>query len=316
MKKNLLFAAAFAVAFSAGAQTTYNYFDASDVDKDGWLWFDSSAKIKKYCGTLKKGFKIQLEDAGWENDDFEYPATVGDPKAVGFNEAGVQGGAGAKTGAIILPESNLDEFSIGLGSFNGGGILMHLPDCAQVDMFLSVGSPLMYASIQWADGHQRASDCQGYSYKTHPNLSSLYDPLSETSQFEWVDIQNHVRSQNLSDGTEIKIPLKSEVPGEQKTLYIANNNQKPLYIHGIRVYTYTNAASAGIADVAADTLGLVIDGKRVETAMEADIEVYSIAGVKVASAQGTFLDCGMLASGVYVVKATANGESATVKAIL
>lgn len=312
MKKNLLFAAAIAVAFSAGAQTTYNYFDAGDVDKDGWLWFDSSAKIKKYCGSLKKGFKIQLEDATWENQDFEYAPSEADASAQGWNAAGVKGGAGAKTGAIILPESNFDD--IYAWDCNGGGILMHLPDCAKIDVSLSVGAPKMYATLRGTEGHERSSDCHSIvAFFPHP-LASLNSVLAEASQYEWCDLQEYEGLYAVGDQTDIKISLKS-APGEKRTMYLVNNNETPLYVHGLRVLTYTNAASAGIADVAADTLGLTIDGKRVVTAVDADIEVYSIAGVKVASARGMSLDCGMLTSGVYVIKATANGGSATVKAV-
>ena len=40
MKKFLLSIAAVAACIGASAQATYNYFDAVDVDANGWLWFD------------------------------------------------------------------------------------------------------------------------------------------------------------------------------------------------------------------------------------------------------------------------------------
>ena len=40
MKKFLLTIAAAAMAAGLNAQQTYNFFDAADVDSDGWLWFD------------------------------------------------------------------------------------------------------------------------------------------------------------------------------------------------------------------------------------------------------------------------------------
>lgn len=44
MKKFLLAIAAFATVSGLSAQQTYNYFDAADVDANGWLWFDTQAK--------------------------------------------------------------------------------------------------------------------------------------------------------------------------------------------------------------------------------------------------------------------------------
>lgn len=311
MKKNLLLVAALAVAVSAGAQTTYNFFDAEDVDKDGWLWFDSAAKIKKYCGTSKNS-KVRLLEASWETEDFEYPASTVSATAVGFNEAGVKGGPGAKTGAIILPETNFDQCM--RIECNGGSIMMYLPDCAKVDMFLSVGAKEMFAFLKGGNGHLREADL--HYIDTHfvvPDFPSISSVLANAGQFEWADMQDIEGVYASGDQTDLKIKLHGK-PGEAKTLWVGNNNTTPLYIHGMRILTYTNT-SAGIGDVISDLLRLSIAGKRVETAVEADIEVYSIAGVKVASERGTSLDCGMLASGVYVVKATADGVSATAKAV-
>lgn len=96
--------AAVACMVSASAQTVYNYFDAADVDANGWLWFDTQAKIDKYVGWGNK-YKIQLQSATYEDADGQYPEPYGDPTAIGWNAAGEQG-EGAKTGAIILPEGS------------------------------------------------------------------------------------------------------------------------------------------------------------------------------------------------------------------
>ena len=50
MKKLYFMMALILCAMSATAQN-YNLFSASDIDKDGWLWFDTQAKVDKYVGT-------------------------------------------------------------------------------------------------------------------------------------------------------------------------------------------------------------------------------------------------------------------------
>ena len=50
MKKLYFMMALILCAMSATAQN-YNLFSASDIDKDGWLWFDTTAKVHKYVGT-------------------------------------------------------------------------------------------------------------------------------------------------------------------------------------------------------------------------------------------------------------------------
>ena len=49
MKKLYFMMALILCAMSATAQN-YNLFSASDIDKDGWLWFDTQAKVDKYVG--------------------------------------------------------------------------------------------------------------------------------------------------------------------------------------------------------------------------------------------------------------------------
>ena len=110
--------AAMAAMTAANAQTTYNYFDPSDCDANGWLWFDTQEKIDKYCGFGSK-YKIQLQSATFESGDgqFAEPECYADEE--GYNEAGELGGEGSKTGAIILPAAATTN-----DNPNGGGIMM------------------------------------------------------------------------------------------------------------------------------------------------------------------------------------------------
>ena len=106
-------------AFAANAQTTFNYFDPADVDEYGFLWFDTQAKLEKYCG-VSSDFKVRLIPATY-NDSTGQPAKPSlDATVRGWNLEGVLGGDGSHTGAIILPET---DFSITwLTEVNGGGI--------------------------------------------------------------------------------------------------------------------------------------------------------------------------------------------------
>ena len=57
MKRLLLTVTCLGLLMTVHAQ--YNVFDAADVDEQGWLWFDSQAKIDKYVGLEGSGKLLQ-----------------------------------------------------------------------------------------------------------------------------------------------------------------------------------------------------------------------------------------------------------------
>lgn len=303
MKKFLLSAALCAACMtSASAQETFNYFDAVDVDANGWLWFDTQEKIDKYVGWGNK-YKIQLQSATFENSEGQYAEPECDPAAIGWNEAGELGGEGAKVGAIIIPGGSSTN---GSDSPNGGGILLQLPDCAEFDLFLSTETAPMCVGLLGAKGWVESIDCA--TITTYMKLAFINRPLSTKTQYQWDNIQD-ISNQNTN------LSLASAT-GEKVTALVRNNTKRNLYVQGIKVRTYTNDSSAGISDVIADGgLNLTFDGENVNASADATIEVYALSGARVAMGNGASLALGHLASGAYVVKATADCGIATIKII-
>lgn len=298
--------AAVACMVSASAQTVYNYFDAADVDANGWLWFDTQAKIDKYVGWGNK-YKIQLQSATYEDADGQYPEPYGDPTALGWNAAGEQG-EGAKTGAIILPDGTSTN---GSDTPNGGAILLQLPDCAEFDLFLSTNKGPICVGLSGAKGWVESIDCATIRIYMKSIFGNKIKPVSTDAQYQWNNIQDAV---NEVTGLKLASP-----EGEKVTGMVRNNMKRPLYVQGIKILTYTNAANqegAGIDGVIADgALALTVDGNNVSASEDAMFEVYSIAGVRVATANGTSVALDDLATGVYVVKATSDNGTATVKVV-
>jgi hypothetical protein len=326
MKKVFLLSSVALMATCMSAQTTVNWFDAEDCDADGWLWFDSAEKIKKYCGVGDE-YKIQLVDALYQDSNGDIPETYGDPNVKGYNEAGEQGGEGAKTGAIVLPES---DFSLIWSSdVNGGGILMHLPDVAKLDLFVSVkGDPGwedddktipanftdMYGALYGGEGTLEAVDCKCIDIWF--SKYSWGKVLSDKAQYEWTDIESHEAYEYDWDADDYITITLGKGKGNPVTAYILNNNKTPWYIHGIRVYTYADADDTGVRSLSSDNaLSLELSGKNVVAPVGANVAVYSASGALVAAGQGS-LDCSALASGVYVVKASDGSASKTMKVVL
>lgn len=301
MKKFLLSIAAVAACMGASAQATYNYFDAVDVDANGWLWFDSQAKIDKYVGFGNK-YKIQLQSATFEDADGQYAEPFGDPEAMGWNAAGELGGEGAKKGAIVLPGGSITN---GSDSPNGGGILLQLPDCAEFDLFLSTSDAPICVGLSGAKGWVEAIDCA--VIQTYLKMGIFLNlPLSSDAQFEWNNIQD---KSNANTGLTLASPV-----GEKVTGMVRNNIKRDLYVQGIKVLTYTETSA--ISDIIADGgLNLTFDGENVNASVDADIEVYAVSGSRMAMGCGSSLSLSNLAPGAYIVKATADCGTATIKIV-
>lgn len=268
MNKFLLTLGVAATAFAANAQQTYNYFDAADVDADGWLWLDSSAKISKYCAynTTKATAKIQYIDGQYELADFTQPESNASATVKGWNAQGVKGGDGCKTGGILLPKSNASWIAGTTAADAGGGIYLSLPDCALLELYISSASPKQYAAVFGADGTKvRAADCSFiYSYD-----NGFEDwPIPDiTYAGKWENIQN---LNNSLLGQDVVLSIKGE-PGQPKTVVIYNMvKSSDMIVHGIKLLTYTNSAdNSAVTEIAAavsdsdapayDTLGRQVD---------------------------------------------------------
>lgn len=306
MKKSLLTGLVLAASLSVNAQETFNYFNPADCDADGWLWFDSAEKIAKYVG---EGKKIQLLDAPYEIDDPDFPGETTFPKSsadatiLGYNTDGVAEG---KTGALVLAMAE------GRGFFDaaGGAFVLHLPDCATFDVVLSSPEAKIYTELYGARAYVEAKDCQYIWNEDDPSFWNPEDgPLTENHYVEYLNVQDRKYDLTLGEGDVRDYLTFQGNKGEKRTAVFYNRVTAPLYVHAIRIKTYTDVSlvdqdpATGIKSVAGADATLSVSGKVVTATRPVEISVYSATGAKVASTCGKTLDCSALQSGVYVVRA-------------
>lgn len=263
-------------AFSLGLQAQeYNLFDKEDVDKDGWLWFDTQEKVDKYIGLCdEENFKVdpkgKLIQMVYADQAPEYPPTTVDPTFIGAGKGGDLGAEGAKKGAIILPSATA------LGATNGGGFVVLMPSCATFSInFSSEGN--VYCRIRSTDDVSTVFSKYGIR-----KVFSMFNKLSGAGNNTKKGIES------LTSGND-NITIKSDKP---VYAYFENDTKGEVYIHGIKVTTQTEV-NTGIEDVIADKGGKT--------------EVYTINGVKVGNSTSN------LAKGLYIVKAGDTVKKITIK---
>ena len=284
MKKSLLILSALFATMAMNAQSTSNYFPASEVDADGWLWFNNQTIIDKYVGY--ENTAILLASATFEPYDEPYAsATV---KGVGTD--GVLASEGCKTGAIVLNAAS------GIMKETGGGFYMHLPSCAEVSLCFSSDAK-MYPSLKGGPGALETIDCglvRGFT---------VFKPLASAGVFTWSGMAD------LVHGTT-GLTIKSESP---VTVYIQNANSHDLYVHGIYLKVY--GEGGGVEGVESDNNAITFAGNVASTADASTFTVYNFAGAEVVTASGSQIDLGNLSRGGYIVRA-ANASGVWVKKVI
>lgn len=240
MKKTLFLLAALAATASVNAQTTYTYFDPADCDAEGWLWFDSQEKIDKYIdwyNPMNLGSqtpKIFLLSSTFENSDGEYAEPYADPTLKGYNAEGEQGGEGSLTGALALSAGSS---SVGSATADGGGFILFLPDCAQIDINLSQEIDRELAGVYGGMGWQADIDCN--VIRNYMSLGIFSQPIAKQFQYVWNNIQN------LENTNDVACHKLQQPQGTKVTGVIRNNVSCDMLIHGIRIMTYTNLHGSG-----------------------------------------------------------------------
>lgn len=228
MKKLYFMMALILCAMSATAQN-YNLFSASDIDKDGWLWFDTQAKVDKYVGTCDEdnykadpnGKKIQLVYA----DQLPtYPQTTVDPDAIGFGKGGELGTEGFKKGAIILPAASAPMQT------NGGGILIMMPSCSELSINVSCDSKI---------GIQLCSTTDISTTFTKYQVRGAWSPMF--GAFANAGNTTKTGLETKTNGND-NITIKSDKP---VYVYFRNITKGEVYIHGIKVVTTTKNEEGG-----------------------------------------------------------------------
>lgn len=228
MKKLYFMMALILCAMSATAQN-YNLFSASDIDKDGWLWFDTQAKVDKYVGTCDEdnykadpnGKKIQMIYA---DQVPAYPPTTVDPDAIGFGKGGELKAEGYKKGAIILAPASA------IGATNGGGILIMMPSCSELSINVSCEGKVTCRLLSSADinatfGNYGVRQAYILGFKNFAGAGNTTVKGLET----------------LTNGND-QITIKSDKP---VYAYLQNTTKGEVYIHGIRVITTTKNEESG-----------------------------------------------------------------------
>ena len=270
----------FALAtISANAQ--YNLFDAADCDAAGWLWFDTEAKIAKYVGNATdkqdangfdwenytvnpNGKYIQLAYANISPDYPESFANEGIPgtDAAGYVEGEEQYVEGqAKTGAIVLAGASA------MMSTNGGCLILNLPSCSTISLFMSSESKYMARIYMITPGYNlTVDDSEAGSNPWTGHSKLIYNGINfvpskmlnggSAGQFELTNIES------MNNGNNTGISFQSENP-----VYLAfqNCNKSYIYIHGIKVTTPTPASIQQISTEANGTAQVYsLDGRKLQ----------------------------------------------------
>lgn len=308
MKKIVTLALLFAGAFTSAAYAQGNLFTPADCDANGWLWFDTQAKIDKYVGEANSDkiikmvptkYQVEVEPDIFENlKNTASPTVYGagtDGYLPGVDSTGATLGADAKQGAIVLAPAS------GAGQQNGGGILMYLPSCYYCEVFLSAETrltPCLYAGL----GYKETIDLGIVK-----GFAAPFFVLSSAGQTTW---KLH---EQTNENTGLTIKQNGEV-----TVYLINDNSSKaeLFIHGIKVQVY--GEGAGISGTASDAEGINIaqTGRFISLSREADVNVYNAAGKVVLSTRAEALDLGALGTGLYIVQARDAKAVATQKVLI
>ncbi len=307
MKKIVTLALLFAGAFTSAAYAQGNLFTPADCDANGWLWFDTQAKIDKYVGEANSDkiikmvptkYQVEVEPDIFENLKNTASSTVygagTDGYLPGVDSTGATLGADAKQGAIVLaPATNA------IMAMNGGGILMHLQSCYSLNMFFSCEGHIKPV-LQGVDGTKETIDCSQIKSFPFTPLNSAYS--GQTTWNNMQDIEN-----------AFSFKLKSENP---VTMYLLSGTNNDLYLHGIKALVY--GEGAGISGTASDAEGINIaqTGRFISLSREADVNVYNAAGKVVLSTRAEALDLGVLGTGLYIVQARDAKAVATQKVLI
>lgn len=275
MKRILTFAITVLAAISANAQS-YNLFSSTDVDKDGWLWLDTQAKIDKYVGLINEddytvdpdGMPIQMAYANVMPD---YPETYADPDVLGvdtggytFADEGVKSEELIKGAIVIAPAS-------AQSSTNGGCLVLNLPSCVSIDLMLSSEASMLGRTLMLSPTNAIDNDNSTGEYlwtgdtKSIYSKATLFSRLHSAGQWEWTGIES------LNNGYNEGITFKSDGP-----VYFAlqNCHRYPIYVHAIRVMTKTkreDGVPTGISDFSSPTAAIAtaaynLAGQRVSPA--------------------------------------------------
>lgn len=233
----------------------YNLFDAADVDANGWLWFDTQAKIEKYTSLCDEtnykvdanGKPVQLIYADQAPD---YPASTISADYIGAGTDGNKGTEGSKTGAIMLQPSSA------LMTANGGSFVVCMPSCASYSICYSCESSV---NCRILDSKNIDTPFNDYTVRS-ARYASVFKKLPYGINI-YADIQqynNGITEETIESSEPIYVMFQSMT-------------RDTIYIHGIKVMTKTVPTGINNVKNSADVKSKVytIDGKQMVVKPEA-----------------------------------------------
>ena len=263
----------FTLALMAFCMTTglhaqeYNMFNPSDCDAEGWLWFNTQAKVDKYVGLIDEdeaavnteGAVVQLVYA---DDSPDFTPTTVDADIMGYGTDGELGTEGALKGAIILPPAT------GFMNYNGGAVLVRMPSCSSFAVCVSSPSKVCMKLFASTDIKiDKFGLVIGYS---------VFKPFARAGITKVTGLENKA---NADTGNS----FKSDTP---KYALLRNGTSDTIFIHGFKITT-PRPESTGIQEVA--------------TSSNMKADVYTVDGTLVATKVSN-AQLSTLKKGLYVVR--------------
>lgn len=291
------FATLFLLAMGFAASVSAQTFSSSDLDENGWLWLNTSAKISKYISEADAsnmaintgGTVIQTMKARWGDSEGCYAAA----DLVGVGTDGVLGGANAKTGGIRIPGGGTSMMYRALG----GSFAIRMNSCGTLSLFLSSESNI--------NVYLKGSKSESTSFDAYTDVCYNYSTtkLAAAGQKEWTGIE------------KLKADMSLESSSPVVAYYINTSSNKYVYLHGIKLTEYGSVTS--LEGLPADNqLGMVMMGQTLSLRANSNVKVYSLTGSCVLEAKGDMIDLSGLAKGVYIVKAQSGVAQQTQKVTL
>lgn len=225
---------------TASAQS-FNLFPAEDVDADGWLWFNTQEKIDKYVGLFNKddytvdpnGKVVQLVFANITPD---YTLTIADPEVYGVDKAGnYSEDEGCNQDELIKGAIVLAPASGTMGTLNGGCLILNLPSCSTISLYLSSESSTYMRTLKILptngidnDDSPAGGDPWTGSTKAIYSKASMFSTLSGAGHYKWETAATE------NNGYNTGVTFQSDEP---VYFCLQNCRNRKVYIHGIKVTT-------------------------------------------------------------------------------
>lgn len=263
-----IFTFIFAMGCIVTAQAQYNLFPVEDVDADGWLWFDTQEKIDKYVGVIDEdNYTVnpngKIVQMAYANILPDYPETFADPDILGVDKAGeyIEDGGNqeeAIKGAIVLAGA-----SSSMGSLNGGCLVLNLPSCSTISLYLSSEASMYARTLMLTAGHAidvddspAGDDAPQWvgSTKSIYSKATMFSPLHGAGHYKWETAATD------NNGYNEGVTFESDGP---VYFCLQNCRNRTIYVHGIKIIT-PKQETTGISGVAADA--------------SAPVEIYSLDG--------------------------------------